>query len=182
MAEKKQDLRIKKTQRALAMALFTLLETKGFGKISVNDLCTEAMVSRSAFYTHFEDKYALLGFCIEFLRQRTFEQAQPADLRARIYTVLEKAQENAKIFRNLLLSKLDIEVMEMMRQSFQTTVEQLLAQRQISGEQLPGPVEVVSTYYVSGITSAILLWITQNLPYSIDEMTDCLLGLLPKEL
>lgn len=56
MREDKQDLRIKKTQRLLALAMLTLLEKEGFSKITANDICTEAMISRSAFYSHFEDK------------------------------------------------------------------------------------------------------------------------------
>ncbi|MDL2214099.1 TetR/AcrR family transcriptional regulator [Clostridia bacterium OttesenSCG-928-O13] len=179
MAEKKQDLRIQKTQRALAMAMLTLLEKQSFGKITVNDLCAEAMVSRSAFYTHFEDKYALLSFCMDVLKQRMFEESEGQDLRARIRSVLEKAQENVKIFRNLLMSELDMELIEMLRRAFQEDFEKLLDARKVEGQALPGPLEVISVYYASGISTAIMYWLGRNMPYPIDEMTDCLVALLP---
>jgi hypothetical protein len=43
MAEMKQDLRIKKTQRALATAMLTLLETSAFSKITVHQISSPGM-------------------------------------------------------------------------------------------------------------------------------------------
>ena len=57
---RKEDLRIVKTKINLLNALNTLLYAKNFTKITVNDICKEALVSRAAFYTHYCDKYALL--------------------------------------------------------------------------------------------------------------------------
>jgi AcrR family transcriptional regulator len=56
----KEDLRIIKTRKALFSALSSLLKQYKFSKITVHDICTEALVSRTAFYTHFQDKYDLL--------------------------------------------------------------------------------------------------------------------------
>lgn len=180
--EKKQDLRIKKTQRALALSLLTLLEQTSFQKITVNDLCTEAMVSRSAFYSHFEDKYALLGFCMELLQQRMFEESEQLDTKARLRSVLGKTRENLKIFRNLMMSELDMGLIEMMRQSFHRDFERILEAHDIKDSSLPKPLEVVSVYYASALTSAILFWVRKGMPYSVDVMADCLYRLLPEEL
>lgn len=182
MMADKQDLRIKKTQRALALAMLTLLEMRSFGKITVNDLCAEAMVSRSAFYTHYEDKYALLSFCLDMLKQKMFVETEGMDIRSRIFDVLERTLENVKVFRNLLMSELDMELMEMLRGAFHKDFELMLAKHQQDGDILPGPPEVISTYYASGITSAILYWVSQKTPYSVDVMADCLYALLPTEL
>lgn len=177
----KQDLRVKKTQRALASAMLMLLEVQSFGKITVNDLCTEAMVSRSAFYTHYEDKYALLGYCLEMLKNKLFADTEDMDIRGRIYEVLEKTLENVKMFRNLLMSELDEELMEMFRSAFHEDFEQLMKKHQKAKDVLPGPPEVISAYYAAGITSAILYWVREKTPYSTDEMADCLYALLPTE-
>ncbi|MDL2235089.1 TetR/AcrR family transcriptional regulator [Christensenellaceae bacterium OttesenSCG-928-L17] len=182
MAEAKQDLRVKKTQRLLASAMLTLLEKNMFGKITVNDICAEAMVSRSAFYSHFEDKYALLRFCIGILKEKTFEASQCMDIPTRLRHVLEKISEHSNVFRNLLLSALDTEVMEMMRHAFHADFERLLKRCDLEEKMLPGPVNLMTVYYASGITSLILYWISENMTYSIDEIADCLCALLPKEL
>ena len=50
-------------------SLLTLLKGNPFNKITVNDVCTEALVSRSAFYANFKDKYDLLSFCLEIFKR-----------------------------------------------------------------------------------------------------------------
>ncbi|MDR2932476.1 MAG: TetR/AcrR family transcriptional regulator, partial [Oscillospiraceae bacterium] len=64
----KQDLRVTRTHKALVSALFMLLKKQPFQKITVNELCEAAMVSRATFYLHFEDKYHLLRFGLKQLR------------------------------------------------------------------------------------------------------------------
>ena len=176
------DLRIKKTQRALVSAMFHLLESQKFGKITVNDLCTEAMISRTAFYSHFEDKYALLKFCIQMMKQRLFEEIEDKTLHNLIKKVLENTIENVKPIKNLLLAGQDVELVEMMRKSFQDDLERHLNDHKIQKETLPGPIDVIALYYASGITSVIMYWINKNLPYTVDEMTACLLALIPQHL
>lgn len=53
-------LRVKKTQRALMDTFLELLKMKSFHQITVQDLCEHAMVRRSTFYRHYNDKYDLL--------------------------------------------------------------------------------------------------------------------------
>lgn len=55
------DKRIIKTQRDIKQNFLTLLQTTPFQKVTVNQICTAALVSRSTFYEHFQDKYDLLG-------------------------------------------------------------------------------------------------------------------------
>lgn len=60
-------------RESLIHALINLLHKKTFYKISVNELCAAAQVSRSAFYSHFDDKYDLFSCCLE-------EQTKKLDL------------------------------------------------------------------------------------------------------
>lgn len=54
------DLRVRRTQKLLWEALMALLEEQEFEAISVKDICDLAMVHRTTFYKHYEDKYHLL--------------------------------------------------------------------------------------------------------------------------
>src|ERR1700733_5234048 len=54
------DPRIRRTRHLLQQALGTLLETKEFEKISVQDIAEAATVNRATFYDHYQDKFALL--------------------------------------------------------------------------------------------------------------------------
>ncbi|WP_262316720.1 TetR/AcrR family transcriptional regulator [Lacticaseibacillus parakribbianus] len=54
------DLREFKTQRDIQAGLIATLADQRFAQVTVNDICTAAMVGRSTFYHHYADKYALL--------------------------------------------------------------------------------------------------------------------------
>ena len=64
---KKEDLRVKKTKLSLYNGLIELMGEKPFEAIKVSDICTKAMINRSTFYDHFNDKYELFEAYIENL-------------------------------------------------------------------------------------------------------------------
>lgn len=61
------DLRQFKSQRDIQAGLIRALAEKRFNEVTVNDICTQALVGRSTFYHHYADKYALLA---EMVTQR----------------------------------------------------------------------------------------------------------------
>lgn len=52
-------------KRAIIDALDTILATKDFERISVQDICDQAQVSRTTFYRHFKDKFHLVNWSYE---------------------------------------------------------------------------------------------------------------------
>ncbi|GEO68288.1 TetR/AcrR family transcriptional regulator [Levilactobacillus acidifarinae] len=60
MSQRETDQRYLKTQTKLYQALIELLKHQSFDDITVRALCRQAAVSRSGFYLHFVDKYALV--------------------------------------------------------------------------------------------------------------------------
>ena len=60
--EKDLDLRQRKTRRQLTQALVELMEERPFQELSVTDICRRAMVHRTTFYAHFNDKQELLHY------------------------------------------------------------------------------------------------------------------------
>jgi len=54
------DPRIRRTREMLQQSLATLLESREFEKISVQDITDAATVNRATFYAHYPDKFALL--------------------------------------------------------------------------------------------------------------------------
>ena len=55
-----RDPRIRRTRQLLQGALRTLMQTKSFEEISVQDITDAATVNRATFYDHYADKFALL--------------------------------------------------------------------------------------------------------------------------
>ena len=54
------DLRVRRTHKLLWEAFMAELSERAFEEITVTDICERAMVHRTTFYKHYEDKYALL--------------------------------------------------------------------------------------------------------------------------
>lgn len=63
----KGDMRKMRTEKALINAMLSLLETRSFVRLTVQDLCREAWISRATFYAHFNDKYDLLRYWLNHL-------------------------------------------------------------------------------------------------------------------
>lgn len=56
----KRVLQFERTDRDITDAFLRILSKKTFDKITIQDITAEAMISRSTFYQHFPDKYAIL--------------------------------------------------------------------------------------------------------------------------
>lgn len=76
--EKKKDLRVQKTYRALIAAFEALMAEKTFDDITVNELCARAVIRRPTFYAHFEDKYDFLRFYLNEIQWQIESEADAA--------------------------------------------------------------------------------------------------------
>lgn len=54
------NLQNERTRKFIFMGFKNLLLKEAFSKITINEIAEEAMIHRSTFYTHFDDKYDLL--------------------------------------------------------------------------------------------------------------------------
>ncbi len=78
-----EDVRIIKNKREIETAFLCLLEEKQFSKITIADICSASLTSRSTFYSHYLDKYDLLEKIVinyaEIIQQIAEERfSQPA--------------------------------------------------------------------------------------------------------
>lgn len=76
--EKKKDLRVQKTYRALMAAFEALMAEETFDDITVNELCARALIRRPTFYSHFEDKYDFLRFYLNEIQWQIESEADAA--------------------------------------------------------------------------------------------------------
>ena len=67
----REDPRVLRTRQLLLHAFSDLFSEKGFHAMTVQDITERARVNRGTFYTHFEDKYAILEYWLrEQFQQR----------------------------------------------------------------------------------------------------------------
>lgn len=62
----KTDPRIRRTRDLIRNAMEALMGEKDFNAITVQDIAARADINRATFYAHFEDKYALLNYMVQY--------------------------------------------------------------------------------------------------------------------
>ncbi|MGN0708988.1 MAG: TetR/AcrR family transcriptional regulator [Anaerovoracaceae bacterium] len=70
----KEDLRVVKTKKDIKDAMRRLLAEKEFDRITVTEICNEAMTSRITFYRYYGDKYDLLDDLFSDLADMVMDQ------------------------------------------------------------------------------------------------------------
>lgn len=185
MAGKAQDIRITKTQRALVYAMLHLLEKNSFQKITVNDICQEALVSRSTFYVHFEDKYKLLHFCTQELMREMKERTHEKEGRQILEAALQQVHDHANIYKNVFADDPSRELITMFREHFALVFQGILEKHKESLPVLSGPPELISAFYAGGFASMVMWWASNGFQIPVEEVAASLLsllqGLLPDE-
>lgn len=170
MAALQQTNKTTKTQRALMRALLKLLEEKQFQRITVQEICSAASVSRSAFYLHFEDKHALLLFCLHEERERFKALAKPLDSRAFFAMFLGSIKERGALYKNLLLVQGDMELVRIFKAQFEAFIAELLEMAGERGEDFSVPAQVMAAFYSGGLAALVLWWVENDFECPAEEM------------
>ena len=98
-------MRIIKTRKNLYESLLYLLKEKTFEEIKVSDICEKALINRSTFYAHYNDKYELFADLISTLKTSLSEELTT---NPHISNSKEYYLEMLKIFLNHVDSKREI--------------------------------------------------------------------------
>lgn len=141
------------TTLAIYHGLFDLLETTNFDNISVNDICQASLISRTTFYSYFEDKYQLVMYC--FSEERTklgIVKGVSMDKNLKVFLARIKKQRN--IYHNLFTSGVNRELNQMVASQFQESISGILSNEFSEDEQ-----EILLYLYSGGIVYTIMKWI-----------------------
>lgn len=163
---------------ALVQAMDDLLHQKPFHKISVNELCAEAQVSRSAFYANFEDKYQLFSYCTHEKKSLMDEMMQNHSPEDFLYVMLDFIQSESRFFYHALGASYDEEVIEIFYNFFDQYFTELLKEKDRDGHTLPGPIDVLSAFYIGGLTHTVVRWIKSNYKTPKNELAACQYALI----
>ncbi len=172
----KEDLRIIRTRKLLSNTLLDMMEEESIEKISVIDLCNRAMVNRATFYAHFEDKYHLLTFALEELKDELYAKfTKEAKLTTPTDTInslmvmaidffFDKHNHIANIIRNNRNGK----VVSTIEESIAHSIKYQLSKYKDSYD-LKLPLQVISCFLAGGMVSTALLCIDNPGKYSQEE-------------
>lgn len=177
--DKKDDLRIRRTYKLLFESLLDLLSEKRFEDISVTDICENAMIHRTTFYKHFEDKDQLLKFCIKEF-QIKFTKENNDDYKFNNLTdyyfnimknILEfiTSPENKAHFVALLKNNRN-SIQTIFHESIVEDIILKLEETKKNGNEILVPVPLIAEYYAGAIISVIRWWFESNMPIPVEEL------------
>jgi AcrR family transcriptional regulator len=178
MEKQTESAKSLQTKRILATQLMLLLETQSFKKISVNDICQSALISRSAFYLHFVDKYDLLRYCVETELQRWEDVMQTSDINSFLVFTLQSILEKKKFYYNTLVAEPNQELTDIFQNLFSRFFTFRIEELKAQGHLMPGTTSVISAFYAGGIVCSTIQWIRNDFDCPIEEMAACQKALL----
>lgn len=176
------DRRQQKTRVAIFNAFQTLLETKRYNHITVQDIIDEANVGRSTFYAHFETKDALLKAVCEELFGHIIDSAIDQNHTHGLYSDEQAPQsvfchllQHLEKNDNNLLGLLSCESSDLFLRYFKDSLNQLVElQLQRNGyhsnKALPQDFLI---NHISGSFVELVLWWLQNKKKHTPEELDC---------
>lgn len=187
MKQKKLDLRVIKTKKSLYEALLELMEEKPFEEIKVSDLCTKAIINRSTFYAHFDDKYTLLADLIKELKESLKKELEKNTnisnskeyYMAVIELLLNHMEEKKEIYHAIVIQNKHSIAMDMIYDTLNEDITKRIEKDK--KEKLKNiPSNFISKFYLGAIFNIGTEWIKNTKEYTRDEIMTYLNDLIPE--
>lgn len=184
--EEHLDLRQKKTRALLVSALAQLLEERPFQELSVVDICRRAMVHRTTFYAHFNDKQELLRYLLEGMERECAALCLPEDPdsspRAYLLAAAQRFftffQERRALYRACLNSGADADA-HVLEDCAARKLEELLSQPRFRAVTPHVDPQVAAHFYTGAMLSLIRWWLSSDNPPTQEHLLKNLAQFVP---
>ena len=162
------DLRVKKTYKLLSDALLKLLEEKNFDEIKLTEICELAMVHKTTFYNHFNDKYDLLKYTLQCIQKDIVSSMPKTESLLEFYFELAKLymsniKEHETFYRRVLANDVYNLCATLLIDMFITDLENKIPKEKI-------PSYYVATFYVYGVFATINEWFKRGMKEDKEQM------------
>ena len=174
---KKIDLRVKRTDKLILDTFMNLLKEKSFDDIRISDICNGAMIHRTTFYKHFEDKYNLLSYALkniingfEIKSLDFYNNTVSRKFYINLFkSFLQHIENNRKIYlvglRNL---KSDF-LINNFKRIIVTSIKYRLEDNNKHGANFTIPIPVLAELYYATMIGLGIWWLQNDADISIDE-------------
>ncbi|MEH7189481.1 TetR/AcrR family transcriptional regulator [Bacillus toyonensis] len=181
--EKQLDLRIRRTHKLLWDSLFELMtqSKQKYSSITINQICDRAMVHRTTFYKHFEDKDALLTF--GFKRYgKMIAEIPVSDRLSKPFQVMEQFLHHEEIGKILEIQMSDEQFINRTQYlSHETRKQEIEALNQLC-KNYTMPNDLIIEFYSGAITSLSAWWFKNERSVSAAEMDQYLHQLINRDI
>ena len=186
--EKKEDLRVVKTRNLLYSTLIKLLEEKSFEEIKVSDICEQALINRSTFYSHYADKYELFSSYVDDLKKSlTSELEKNTNIKnskeyylEMISLFLKHIEDKKVVYSSIMRNNRNSIVMDMAYDAIIKDVESHIDEYENIKTDIP--TQIISKFYVSAVINVCLEYIKYPNKYKKEDILSYLNSLLPDKI
>lgn len=185
----KKDLRVVKTQNILYRTLLELMKEKTFEEIKVSDICNQALINRSTFYAHYNDKYELLAEFIQELKNSlTGELRKNKNISntkeyylEMIKLFLDHIEEKRESYLAIMIHNRNSITMDIIYDVLDHDITSHLQQdNSIDGNQIPR--SIIAKFYIGAVVNVGVEWLKNGNGYTKENMIEYFNLLIPDGL
>lgn len=180
MKKNKNDLRIRITKKLIRESLTKLLLEKKLQKISIANLCENAGINRSTFYSHYSDIYDLMeeiedemmAEFLDTLRDVEFSKiySDNETLIATYVQIFEFLKRNSDMCIFLISENSDRKLVKTL---FQTAKKKTVEEyKKMYPDATYKKLEMLYAFIASGCIGLLELWINNGMKESSEEMAE----------
>jgi len=172
------DRRIKKTRDSIFIAFSSLLSTKKYSQITVQEIIDEANIGRSTFYAHFETKdYLLDAWCKDIFEhifskdlssEKNHDFSGTEDFETRITHILYHLKESKHDMKSIL----SYESAEIFWNYFKKYLEILFVDFIDIKYYQKLPRDFLLNHMVGSFVEMVKWWMMNDMKLSPEEMTE----------
>ena len=183
----KTDLRIIKTKNTLYSTLENLMKKQSFEEIKVSDICNKALINRSTFYSHYNDKYELLSEYINNLKNNLESELNKNNNITNskeyylelIRLLLDHIEEKKDTYNAIMITNRNSITMDIV---YDVVNREIIKQMNYTNEKTKVPSSIISKFYLGGVINVCIDWLQQNNKYTKEEIINYIDSLIPNDL
>ena len=184
---KKTDLRVIKTKNLIYNTLIELMKDKTFEEIKVSDICNKALINRSTFYSHYEDKYDLLVDFINSLKDEfvTELNKNSSNLNTKEYYIelikifLNHIEERKEMYTSIMIYNRNSIMMDILLSVVNNDLLKKMSKDEFKSSI---PDDIIVKFYLGGVINLGVEWLKDNTKYSKEEIINYLNLLIPDNI
>jgi AcrR family transcriptional regulator len=178
------DLRVRRTRKLLLEALLGEMSEHAFEEITVTDICERAMVHRTTFYKHYEDKYALLEQGMRQMYDELVTEAQHAppgafsldDPPPYFIRLFEHVAERQRFYRLMLCGEGVARFQRLVKDYVAEVVETRAAGVIAAHQPAWAPLAMHVQFFSGAVLSLLAWWLENEMPLTPYQMAQYLLA------
>lgn len=172
---------MEKTKTYLANALLELLKIKSFDDIKVTEICDKALIHKTTFYNHFDDKYELLNYVLLKIHGEVTNNMEFKGSLIDYYLEIAKyyikyIKSNPALFKSIISNENNIGII-LFQKLYVKDIEEKININNLHNV----PANYAAHFYVSAVLSVISEWYINGMKENEEKLLNYIKILVKEE-